>query len=372
MVAGLAFSHVADQVVNAQEGGAAVQSPLYDGKYVQNGASTRFTGTKSNGVLGETNKQRFCESRLLSNGTSGVSDTLLGVALILLLSYVFLGVAVASDIFMEAIAKITSRTELVEVKNLEGKSMTIGVPVWNPRLANVALLALGSAAPEIFLSFFSTVLNIESIPNELGPMVLIGSGAFNLLVVTGISILAVSEIKKVFRLNVFIVTAAFATFAYVWLFLVLVVFSPAYIEFWEAMSTLLLYPLLLFFVWATEKCSPEGNSESEELERNRRMVCKQSLRDMAEAKGKMYVMDAVTNSTGAPEDVGRVHEYFKICLGVEDLNNVEIDQLLSVLEAENPIERMTFRIGASGTPAIAHKSFTKVCTSDLDTKLECE
>ena len=317
MVAGLCFSNVANQVANAQDGGIAMQSPLYDGKYVQTGAkSTRFQGTTVKGIsAGETNKQRFCESRLLSTGSSGATDTVLGVALILLLLYVFLGVAVASDILMEAISKITSKTEQVEVKDLEGKSIKIGVPVWNSRVANVALLALGSAAPEIFLSFFSTVTNIESVPNALGPMVLIGSASFNLLVVTGISILAVSEIKKVLNLNAFIVTAAFATFAFVWLFLVLVVFSPAYIEFWEAVTTLAFYPLLLFVVWATEKCSPEG-SEAEQLESNRRVVCKQSLRDMAEAKGKMYVMDAVTNNSGAPEDVGRVQEYFKICLGV--------------------------------------------------------
>ena len=46
MVAGLCFSHVANQVANAQDVGIASQSPLYDGKYVQNGAkSTRFQGT---------------------------------------------------------------------------------------------------------------------------------------------------------------------------------------------------------------------------------------------------------------------------------------------------------------------------------------
>ena len=282
----------------------------------------------------------------------------MGLALVLLLLYTFLGVAVASDIFMEAIAKITSRTEKVEVKDikeLKGESRMIGVPVWNSRIANVVLLALGSAAPEIFLSCFSILTNIESVPNALGPMVLIGSASFNLLVVTGMSILAATEIKRVLHLNAFIVTAAFATFAFAWLFMVLVVFSPAYVEFWEAAATLALYPLLLFFVWATEKCSPEGAEK--ELESNRRMICKQSLCDMAEAKGKMYVMDAVTNTSGAPEDVGRVQEYFKVCLGVKDLSNVEIDELLQVLEAENPIERIAYRQNA--------KSFTKVLVADF-------
>lgn len=183
---------------------------------------------------------------------------------------------------MDAINKITSKTHKAEVKDQEGKSMMVDVPVWNSRIVNVALLALGSAAPEIFLSFFSTVTNIESVPNALGPMVLIGSASFNLLVVSGISILAVSEIKKVANLSAFLMTFAFATFAFVWLFMVLIVFSPAYIEFWEAMTTLAFYPLLLFLVWATDKCSPR-ETEAEQIESNRRVICKQSLCDLAEA-----------------------------------------------------------------------------------------
>ena len=68
-------------------------------------------------------------------------------------------------------------------------------------------------------------------------------------------------------------------------------------------------------------------------------------------------MDAVTDTLGAPEDVGRVQEYFKVCLGVKDLSNVEIDELLPVLEAENPIERIAYRQNA--------KSFTKVLVADF-------
>jgi Ca2+/Na+ antiporter len=211
---------------------------------------------------------------LLLGGGSALSESALGIALALLLLYVFLGIAVITDIFMEAITKITSRTETVQVKDLRGKTMELSVPIWNPRVANVTLLALGAAAPEIFLCFFSTFADIESAPKDIGPMALIGSASFNMLVVTGASIMAVGSVKKVLSLSTFIVTAAFACFAYLWLFMVLVVFSPAHIEFWEAMTTLLFYPLLLFFVWATEKCASENQSESEELDANRRMICK--------------------------------------------------------------------------------------------------
>ena len=38
--------------------------------------------------------------------------------------------------------------------DLEGNNMTVGVPMWNARIANVTLLAIGSSAPEILLGFF--------------------------------------------------------------------------------------------------------------------------------------------------------------------------------------------------------------------------
>lgn len=69
-------------------------------------------------------------------------------------------------------------------------------------------------------------------------------------------------------------------------------------------------------------------------------------------------MDAVTNNSGAPEDVGRIHEYFKTCIGVKSLSNVEIDQLLQVLEAENPIERLAFRPGSASTFSAKVSDFT--------------
>ena len=87
-----------------------------------------------------------------------------------------------------------------------------------------------------------------------------------MLVVTGVSILSISEIKKVKDYKVFVVTACFATFSYVWIFLILVVFSPAYIEFWEALMTLGFFPALLMVIWTAEKCGDERWSESEELE----------------------------------------------------------------------------------------------------------
>jgi len=83
-------------------------------------------------------------------------------------------------------------------------------------------MALGSSAPEILLSVIGTVSDIRALPSKLGPSTIVGSAAFNLLVISGVSILAVGEEpKKVFDTGVFAITSIASLFAYIWMYLVL-------------------------------------------------------------------------------------------------------------------------------------------------------
>lgn len=66
------------------------------------------------------------------------------------------------------------------------------VPVWNPTVANLTLMALGSSAPEILLSVIETVQKLGMKSGELGPSTIVGSAAFNLLVISGVSIFSVT------------------------------------------------------------------------------------------------------------------------------------------------------------------------------------
>lgn len=66
------------------------------------------------------------------------------------------------------------------------------VNVWNPTVANLTLMALGSSAPEILLSVLETVQNLGAVPGELGPSTIVGSAAFNLLVISAVSIYSVN------------------------------------------------------------------------------------------------------------------------------------------------------------------------------------
>lgn len=113
----------------------------------------------------------------------------------LILFYLFLGISIISDIFMNAIEVITSARRTFYRPDDQGHMVKVSVNVWNPTVANLSLMALGSSAPEILLNCLETIKGLvaDKEPSELGPATIVGSAAFNFLVITGISIASVSE-----------------------------------------------------------------------------------------------------------------------------------------------------------------------------------
>lgn len=62
---------------------------------------------QSSGIVEEFWNEQRCYSPILVPGTSLMNDGLMGVVYLLWLGYLFLGIAIISDIFMEAIESIT-------------------------------------------------------------------------------------------------------------------------------------------------------------------------------------------------------------------------------------------------------------------------
>ena len=138
---------------------------------------------------------------------------------------------------MTSVDKITSQKKIVEVSDGQGNVITKSYLVWNATVANLTLMALGSSAPEILLAVLETVLNLGQCPGELGASTIVGSAAFNLLIISGLSIYAVSKdnddgedreeddppvgVKKIFDMRVFACTSTSSLFAYIWLWIVL-------------------------------------------------------------------------------------------------------------------------------------------------------
>lgn len=67
---------------------------------------------------------------------------------------------------------------------------------------------------------------------ELGPGTIVGSAAFNMLVIIGLCVWVIpdGESRKIKHLRVFFITAFWSIFAYIWLYLILAVISPGIVE----------------------------------------------------------------------------------------------------------------------------------------------
>jgi len=120
-----------------------------------------------------------------------MGDGALGVLYLLFLVWLFVGISILADIFMDSIEVITSKSEIVQIADSDGNLIEVEKLQWNPTIANLTLMALGSSAPEIILSLADTAGTLGELPSELGPQTIVGSAAFNLLVISAVSVMAV-------------------------------------------------------------------------------------------------------------------------------------------------------------------------------------
>jgi solute carrier family 8 (sodium/calcium exchanger) len=94
---------------------------------------------------------------------------------------------------MDSITVITAATKIIKLKDLHGNLIEKEVHVWNGTVANLTLMALGSSAPEIMLNVLETTMTLGQKPGELGASTIVGSAAFNLLIISAVSIMSVTE-----------------------------------------------------------------------------------------------------------------------------------------------------------------------------------
>lgn len=177
-----------------------------------------------------------------------------GVVYFFVLAYLFIGVSIISDRFMAAIEVITSQEKEVSVRKPNGDTQIVVVRLWNETVANLTLMALGSSAPEILLSVIEIYAkNFNA--GELGPGTIVGSAAYNLLVIIAIcvSVIPNGEVRKIKHLGVFFVTSTWSVFAYVWLYMILSVISPGIVEIWEGMLTFFFFPLTVLTAYAADR-----------------------------------------------------------------------------------------------------------------------
>lgn len=178
-----------------------------------------------------------------------------GLLYAVIMIYLFIGVAIASDKFMESIEMITAQEKEVSVKDPRtGKTQVIIVKVWNETVANLTLMALGSSAPEIMLSVIEIwAKGFEA--GDLGPGTIVGSAAFNLFMIIGLCqyVIPDDEVRKIKHLRVFFITATWSVFAYVWLYMILGTFSYGVVEVWEGVLTFLFFPATVYTAFVADR-----------------------------------------------------------------------------------------------------------------------
>jgi solute carrier family 8 (sodium/calcium exchanger) len=178
----------------------------------------------------------------------------------LMLAFSFFGVAIIADVFMAAIEVITSKERTVKftVTQPDGTLVTNERTflVWNATVANLSLMALGSSAPEILISVIETLGTLRKPVDSggLGAGTIVGSAAFNLLVIIAICVWAIGtkdkeDTRKIEEMGVFNTTAVYSVLAYVWLFICV---ADNQIMMWEAVVTFLLFPLLVIQCYLTD------------------------------------------------------------------------------------------------------------------------
>jgi len=178
-----------------------------------------------------------------------------GLLYIVLMLYLFIGVAIVSDKFMESIESITAQEKEVSVKDPRtGKTQVVIVKVWNETVANLTLMALGSSAPEIMLSVIEIWAKGFK-AGDLGPGTIVGSAAFNLFMIIGLCMYVIpdDEVRKIKHLRVFIITATWSVFAYVWLYIILGAISYGRVDVWEGVVTFLFFPATVYTAFVADR-----------------------------------------------------------------------------------------------------------------------
>lgn len=181
------------------------------------------------------------------------------------LFYVFLGVSIVADKFMNAIEKITSSQRVVFVPKKKGGKDKIVTQIWNETVANLTLMALGSSCPEILLSVIEVFAkNFQA--GELGPGTIVGSAAYNLfgIVALCVAVIPKGQVRKIKKLAVYFVTAFWSVFAYIWLYYIIAVSSEGEVEVWEAVLTFMFFPMTVITAYLTDKCTAKGLAKSDE------------------------------------------------------------------------------------------------------------
>lgn len=204
--------------------------------------------------------ERACESYFLFPGETSLGDGFRAFLYFLALAYCFIGLSAITARFFRSMEHVVQQTRMVVEIDPRNNTRTVKhEKVWNYTIADITLLAFGTSFPQISLATIDSIRNIGQLyAGGLGPGTLVGSAAFDLFPIHAVCVVVpkAGELKKISDLGVWIVELFWSFWAYIWLYIILEVWSPNVITFGEALLTVVQFGLLLVHAYAQDKRWP--------------------------------------------------------------------------------------------------------------------
>ncbi|XP_028771197.1 magnesium/proton exchanger [Neltuma alba] len=201
-----------------------------------------------------------CESYLVFSGETALADSFRTFLYFLGLAYCFIGLSAVTARFFRSMENIVKhKREVVEIDPVTHAEVIRHDKVWNYTIADISLLAFGTSFPQISLATIDAIQNIGNLyAGGLGPGTLVGSAAFDLFPIHAVCVVVpkAGELKKIADLGVWLVELFWSFWAYIWLYIILEVWTPNVVTLWEALLTVAQYGLLLIHAYAQDKRWP--------------------------------------------------------------------------------------------------------------------